>query len=73
MQNKCRVAKAKLKEETLNYAVLENMFAELHDENLDLVSIIADLQELELESVSVECTTGDFPYKLRMVEDIQRQ
>ena len=60
LQNKCRVAKAKLKEETQNYAVLENMLTELHDENLDLASIIADLQELELENTSQECTTGNF-------------
>ena len=56
----CNIAKAKLKEETQNYAILENMLTEMHDENLDLASIIADLQELELENTSQECTTGNF-------------
>ena len=59
IQKLCSAAKAKVKEAKLDYAVLENTFTELQDENSDLSSAISDLRG-ELESISEElyCKTG---------------
>ena len=51
LQKQCTAAKAKAAR--FDYAVLENTFTELQDQNIDLSSAISDLQD-ELESCSEE-------------------
>ena len=58
LQKQCSIAKAKAKEVRCEYAVLENTFAELQDENIDLTSALSDLRD-ELESYSEEQTSTD--------------